>query len=114
MMVNVSFLGYLVFVGDCCCCVEIKNILCTALIFSAIILIFLQDSLAAVEEVMHGVCASVYRPVDCVLKALFTSPCELVSIARVMYVYSTGDCYINHKGACPLICMVDAFLKSST
>ncbi|KAG7155913.1 Huntingtin-like [Homarus americanus] len=36
-----------------------------------------EDSLAAVEEVMHGVCASVYRPVDCVLKALFTSPCEL-------------------------------------
>lgn len=38
-----------------------------------------QESLAAVEEVMNGVCASVYRPVDCVLKALFTSPCELVS-----------------------------------
>lgn len=37
-----------------------------------------QDSLAAVEEVMNGVCPSVYRPVDCVLKALFTSPCELV------------------------------------
>nr|XP_045607422.1 huntingtin-like isoform X3 [Procambarus clarkii] len=36
-----------------------------------------QDSLAAIEEVMNGVCASVYRPVDCVLKALFTSPCEL-------------------------------------
>ncbi|ROT64935.1 Huntingtin [Penaeus vannamei] len=42
-----------------------------------------EDSLAAVEEVMNGVCPSVYRPVDCVLKALFTSPCELESTVGV-------------------------------
>ncbi|KAK3887735.1 hypothetical protein Pcinc_008172 [Petrolisthes cinctipes] len=42
-----------------------------------------QNSLAAVEEVMNGVCASVYRPVDCVLKALFTSPCELETTVGV-------------------------------
>ncbi|MPC57301.1 Huntingtin [Portunus trituberculatus] len=32
---------------------------------------------------MNGVCASVYRPVDCVLKALFTSPCELETTVGV-------------------------------
>ncbi|XP_050730332.1 huntingtin-like isoform X2 [Eriocheir sinensis] len=42
-----------------------------------------EESLSAVEEVMNGVCASVYRPVDCVLKALFTSPCELETTVGV-------------------------------
>ena len=46
-----------------------------------------QESLCAVEEVMNGVCASVYRPVDCVLKALFTSPCELVSRSANIHPY---------------------------
>ncbi|XP_064096525.1 huntingtin-like [Macrobrachium nipponense] len=42
-----------------------------------------EESLSAVEEVMNGVCPSVYRPVDCLLKALFTSPCELESTVGV-------------------------------
>ncbi|XP_076067326.1 huntingtin isoform X2 [Oratosquilla oratoria] len=42
-----------------------------------------EDSLASVAEVLNAVCPSVYRPVDCVLKALFTSPCELESTVSV-------------------------------
>ncbi|CAL4176844.1 unnamed protein product, partial [Meganyctiphanes norvegica] len=42
-----------------------------------------KESLRAIEEVLNSVCPSVYRPVDCVLKALFTSPCELESTSGV-------------------------------
>ncbi|KAG0710462.1 Huntingtin [Chionoecetes opilio] len=63
-----------------------------------------EESLSAVEEVINGVCASVYRPVDCVLKALFTSPCELettlgverwvggvVLLLRALITHSTSE-----------------------
>lgn len=68
-------------------CIMVKKVIKRDIFFPAFMLLKIeviktillsQDSLAAVEEVMNGVCPSVYRPVDCVLKALFTSPCELV------------------------------------